>query len=423
MSDQDPQHLPPQLPGNPTPQYDTVDLIDILGVLYRYKFLIIGLTGFAAVAVVIFAIISIVLPPDRSPLPNVYEPEAIILIDDGQSGSGGLQAALAARGLSGFPGLPSVGGGSYGELAVLLLRSNTLLDRLVDEFNIVERYDIDRFQKDDARKALRDRSTVTHRPETRTLHIRYEDIDPVFATDMVNRMVELLDQRFSTIGGNREARKRDLLQDKLIEIERDIAVLESEVKDFQRQYGTINPESYAREQVTMLAELRSRLIGTEIEARTYGEFATIHDPVAARLRAEAEQLRATIHEMEHRFFGGPREGGSNQAQIAGAREDIPELSIRFARLERELRVQARIYETLTEQYEVARLSAEDESLAFQILEMADVPERKSGPSRAVLCMVVTTATFFGSIFLVFLLNMVRNLKADPETMKRLRGRV
>ena len=398
------------------PQYETVDLIDVLGVLFRYKWLIVGLTMFAAAGVVVYSIISIVLPPEQSPLPNLYEAEAIILIDDGTSGSGGLQAALAARGLSGLPGIGTVSaGGGYGELAVLLLRSNTVLDTLVREFGIVERYGIEQFQKDDARRAIRERSTVTHRPETRTLHIRYEDINPEFSAAMVNRMVELLDRRFSTIGGNREARKRDLLQDKLIEIEGDIVGLEAAIQDFQRRHGTVDPATFAREQVAMMAELRSRLIATEIEGRTYSEFARIDDPVAARLQAEAEQLRSTISDMENRFFGGTPAGG-------GISEDIPELAVRFSRLERELRIQARIYETLTEQYEVARLSAEDETLAFQVLEMADIPERKSGPSRAVLSILATTAAFFGSIVLVFLINMVRNLRRDEDAMRRLTGR-
>lgn len=106
----------------------------------------------------------------------------------------------------------------------------------------------------------------------------------------------------------------------------------------------------------------------------------------------------------------------------GLSEDLPELAVRFSRLERELRIQARIYETLTQQYEVARLSAEDQTLAFQVLEMADVPQKKSGPSRAVLSAVVTTAAFFGSVFLVFFINMVRNLRRDDDAMRRLTGR-
>ena len=46
---------------------DDIDLLNLIGVLWRYKFLVIGLTVLSAVAVVTFAIVSILLPPERSP--------------------------------------------------------------------------------------------------------------------------------------------------------------------------------------------------------------------------------------------------------------------------------------------------------------------------------------------------------------------
>jgi len=405
------------------PHQDEVDLISIIGILYRYKWIIIGITLAVAVGTVVFSIISLVLPPDISPLPNRYQAEALVLIDE-EGGGGGIADAIAQTGLSLLPGLSIPSDGGYGELAVRLLSGNTIVDTIVDEFDIVERYKIKRFVKDNAREEVREHSTVQYESETRTVSIAYEDREPQFAADVVNRMVELLDLRFSAVGINREARKRDMLQEKLVDIEKDIIELEEEIQAFQRRYGTIDPQTYAREHITILAEMRARLIAKEIEANTYAQLTRIDDPVAARMRAEREQLEQTIADMERLYFGGTASSSnSSSPETEFSEADIPELAVRFGRMERELLVQSKIYEVLRQQYEVARLSAEGEELIFQILEVADVPVLKSGPSRSVLCIVVTFAAFFLSVVLVFVLNAIRNVRSDPNAIKRFRGEV
>jgi len=396
-------------------QRDEVDLVTIFGILFRYRWLIIGVTAGVAVGTVIFLVISLLLPPDHSPLPNRYEPEALVLIHDEDTG-GGIGAALAQTGFAGLAGLQTPTGTGYGELAVRLLRGNTIVDVIVDEFDIVRRYKISRFLKDNARKEVRERSSVKFEQNTRTVSIMYEDIDPQFATNVVNRMVELLDQRFSTIGGSRESRKRDMLQEKLADIEREIVRLEEEIQAFQRRYGAIDAQSYAQEHITILAEMRARLISKQIEVETYAKFARMEDPVASRLRAERDQLQQAVDDMERRFFGG---AGDSDTTLQGG--EIPELAVQFGRLERELRVQGKIYEVLTQQYEVARLAAEGEEPIFQVLEMADVPVLKSGPSRSVIAIVATFAAFFLSVMLAFIISSVKKICTDPNVMRRFRG--
>ena len=338
----------------------------------------------------------------------------MVLIHDDAAG-GGIGAALAQTGLAGLAGLSVPSGSGYGELAVRLLQGNTIVDVIVNEFDFIRRYEIRRFIKDNARKAIHERTTVRYDQVTRTVSIKYEDYDPQLATNVVNRMVELLDQRFSTIGGSRESRKRDMLQAKLADIEREIIRLEEDIQAFQRRYGTIDPQSYAQEHITVLAEMRARLISKQIEVETYAQFARMEDPVASRLRAERDQLEQAIADMELRFYGGA--GDSDSTPKGG---EIPELAVQFSRLERELRVQGKIYEVLTQQYEVARLAAEGEEPIFQVLELADVPVLKSGPSRSVVAIVATFAAFFLSIVLAFIVNAVREVRNNADAMKRFR---
>jgi len=83
-----------------------------------------------------------------------------------------------------------------------------------------------------------------------------------------------------------------------------------------------------------------------------------------------------------------------------------ELALEFAHLKRDLFVQEKIYEVLTQQYELAKLSIEGEEPIFQILELAEVPDKKSAPRRSIICMVTVVVVFFLSIIAVFILIVV-----------------
>ncbi|OHE57412.1 MAG: hypothetical protein A2Y36_01945 [Treponema sp. GWA1_62_8] len=81
-------------------------------------------------------------------------------------------------------------------------------------------------------------------------------------------------------------------------------------------------------------------------------------------------------------------------------------------------VQEAIYQLLTQQHESVKLSLSGEDPAFQVLELAEAPDQKSGPSRGMICIVAVMAAFFLSVLLAFVLEAVKNIKADAEAMAK-----
>jgi tyrosine-protein kinase Etk/Wzc len=355
-----------------------------------------------------------VLPPEINPLPTVYTPHALLLVNDSDSGSG-LSSLISSSGLGGLASMAgiSAGGGGYGQLAVKLAVSKTVLDIITEEFGIVERYKINKSVVSNARKAIQEHLSVEYDEDTKTISISYEDYDPEFARDLVNRMVELLDSRFASIGGNRNRTQMSMLEEKLADVRAEMSRIEAEIQAFQTRHGVLDVQSLATEQVTVLAQLRSQLILKEMEIKTYSGFAQIEDPVLRRLRSERDNLLKLIKEMES--------GYSEYQGVIPVQNDLPALALEFEHLKRDLLVQGKIYELLTQQYEVTKLNAEGEGPIFQVLELAEAPDLKSGPSRGMICIVVTFAAFFMAVIGAFVINAVENIKKDPERMKKLRG--
>ena len=87
-------------------------------------------------------------------------------------------------------------------------------------------------------------------------------------------------------------------------------------------------------------------------------------------------------------------------------------------LELELQAQQTIYTQLKAQLELLKVSMASEKPVFQVLERPEVPDMKSGPSRGMLCIFVTFAAGFFSVFLAFFLNALDNIKKDPEAIKK-----
>jgi uncharacterized protein involved in exopolysaccharide biosynthesis len=67
--------------------------------------------------------------------------------------------------------------------------------------------------------------------------------------------------------------------------------------------------------------------------------------------------------------------------MSGYSGGTPAVSLESSRIQLELNAQKQIYTELKVQYELLKIKMASENPALQILELAEVPDQKSGPSR------------------------------------------
>ena len=135
-----------------------------------------------------------------------------------------------------------------------------------------------------------------------------------------------------------------------------------------------------------------------------------NDPELLALQTQRQNILELMDRIEQGY------AGTND--LLPPRDELPGLAAQYTRLQMSLEIQGRIFEALTEQYEVAKLTA-DTDPAFTILEPVEIPEEKSAPSRGQLCATITAGAFFGSIVLALLLNMIRGISDDPRKRRYL----
>jgi len=323
---------------------DEISLIDLFAVLWLRKKMIIAITSLAAIGVVIFSVISLMLPAEKSYLPNQYTPKALMLIDNKSSG-GGLSSMLGNMGgLAALAGVSVPVSSNFSDLAVYLIETNSLLDSVVDEFDLIQRYKVKKFPRATTRKILKKNLKAEFDAKSGVFNISFSDIDPIFAKSVVDYCTAYLEKRFDELGLDKNKIEKENLEINISNTFQEILKLENESRRLEQSVA----------------------------------------------------------------FGS-------------ASGRLPAITTEMNRIALELEAQKQVYTQLKVQYELLRVNMASEKPVFQILEMAEIPDQKSGPGRGMLCIIVTFAAGFFAVFLAFALNAVENIKKDPEAMAKLKG--
>lgn len=384
--------------SDPAPEA-AYDLRSLAAVVWRYRGLVFAVTAAGTGLALIYLLLSLVLPPDLNPLPDVYRPEALLLVPrtgDTIDIDPALTNALGRRGLSGL--LP--GQVNNMRLAVTLLNGKTTIDAIAEEFDLAERYKIMRNVRGNVRKRFLAKTRFESDQSERTLRISYRSTDAEFAAAVVNRMVEILGERFAALGVDRSRTSRDLIAARHREVEQQIVRYAERIEEFQQRHGVLDPNHLAREYVSRVADLNTQLVLKEVEIQTYAGVAPSNDSTLLVLQAERDNLAQLMEEMESGYV---EYGGRLPAQ-----GELPELAREFARLRLEQEVQIEIFKLLSREYELAKLQVEGHEPVFQVLEAAEAPDLRDGPSsRRRILIASFLASLAAGIAAALLLNAIR----------------
>ncbi len=389
-------------------------------IFWKYRLMIFLCTGIVTLAVAAYCVVSIILPPEESYLPNKYSAQATILVQGGGQSdiAGSILMALGVDQRSGSSSLHD-----NGDMIIEILNSRNLLDRLISELGLTERYHITSNVKGNSRKMVQSKTDIYYSRSAGSIKISYEDIDPVFAKTVVNRMVSLLDEWFSQNRGLAKQKQRQILEEKINEVKTTIASLQNRIKRLQTQYGVLDVQGLSQSQATTIASLRSQLILKEIDIMNYSSFSKIDDPRLEQLKEERQNLLDLIAQNKLKLPDS-RQGESGSSVGDVSQKNILDVAQEFSQLTIELDIQQRIYNTLSPQYEAMKLAPESEA-AFQVLELADVPDTKSGPKRAQLILMAFAGSLGACCALSIILNAIRTGKkpshAGPAAGKDLRA--
>ncbi|MBL8289950.1 MAG: lipopolysaccharide biosynthesis protein [Rubrivivax sp.] len=310
-----------------------------------------------------------------------------------QSASAG---ALAALGGLGVLAGSAMGVRSPTDQLVALLQSETIVDRMIDQFGLVALYE--KKLRIDTRQMLRERTRVSAGKKDGLIVVEVEDTDPKRAADMANRYVQELRRLTSTLAVTEAQQRRAFFQTHLEKTRDELANAQRALQASGFNAGALRAEPRAAAEE--YARVKAEATTAEVRLQALKSRLMPDTPEVQQAQSALTALRARLAQIER----------ASETPASG------DYIGRF----REFKYQETLYEMFARQYELARVDESREGALIQVVDQAAPPERKSSPKRALITALTTVVAAVLGLFFVYTGHWLRlSRAANPQAEQTL----
>jgi len=356
--------------------------------LLKKRWLIIGITGFFGIASVVISLL----------MSNWYMAETRLLIP-GQTSSGLLSGVISGRlGSSASSLLGGLVSDYQHQLAIL--NSRTVKESVVEEFNLIEVYDLSdsdapmKYAVDE----LNGNVEFVVDNEYNYLSVRAYDKDPQRAADMANFFVSELNRIGIDLSAQTAREYRRTVERRYQSFEDSLAAIRLTTRILQEETGVLDLPTQGAAFAEALADWRTQIFASQFELNNlrflYGDS---HSQTRAAQRALDQAWQSYNQALE------------GQERVMPVAQDIlPEVAHRFLELQTDALIFGTLLEFTRPVLEEARLEEERASESVQVLDRAIPPVEKARPWRAAICVISTFSGFLLSILYVLISTWWKN---------------
>jgi len=203
--------------------------------------------------------------------------------------------------------------------------------------------------------------------------------------------VEELNSLIAQLSTSSARRERIFLEDRLRAVKVDLEAAENDFGQFASSKGAIDITEQGKAMVEAAATLEGQLIAAQSELEGLKQIYSDNNVRVRSTQARIDSLRQELR----RLGGKSEEVSADGIQKASnspypTLRQLPILGVPFADKLRRLKVQEAVFETLTKQYELAKVQEAKEVPSVKELDIPTVPEHKSFPPRL---MIMSLGTF------------------------------
>jgi len=356
-------------------------------------------------------------------IPNQYTSTTQLMPPDNQSSSSSM-AMMAATLAKGAGALSSVAGDlltlkSSGAMFVGVLRSQTVQDRLVQQFDLRNVYG--KRLNVDARQKLDENTFITEDRKSGIITINVTDHDKQRAAALANSYVEQLNSLVAQLSTSSAHRERVFLEDRLSAVKKNLDEDANQLAQFSSKNNTLDIRDEGRAMLDAAAGIAGQMIAAQSQLEGLRQIYTDSNPRVRSLNAHVMELRKQLDKL-----GGakvPTGATGDQAAVDPTSDmpypsiqKLPLLGVKYADLYRQVKIQETVYELLTQQYEMAKVQEAKEIPSVKTLDPARIPERKSFPPR--LLIILSGICLAIVIAVVWVLGSIRWDRLDAQDPRK-----
>jgi len=320
---------------------------------------------------------------------NRYHAVTRLMPPDTQSTAGlGLLAAMSGKaGIGGFSGGIAndlLGVKSSGALFVGIVGSQTVQDRVIHDFDLQRIYRDSKIE--DARNDLAERTDVAEDRKSGIITIGVTDRDPKRAAAMAHAYVDELDRLVAQVSTSSARRERIFLEERLKTVKAELDLTAKNFSNFASKNTAIDIPAQGKAMVEAAASLQGRLIAAQAELSGLQQIYTNNNVRVRSAEARVKELQQKLNELGR---GDPADGSKEENALYPSIRRLPVLGVTYADLFLQTKIQATVFELLTQQYETAKVQEAKEIPSVKVLDAPVVPTKKSGPPRTILTILGT----------------------------------
>jgi tyrosine-protein kinase Etk/Wzc len=249
------------------------------------------------------------------------------------------------------------------------------------------------------------------------ISLSYEDRDRERAAQVANSFVREADRINRQTSASQAKSARVFIEERLSQTQKDLAQAEENLKAFQEENKTILLDDQMKAAIDKAADLKARMVSSEIELNVLSKTLSPSHPQIRSLRSEVNEMKRQLEILES---GNPAQDPEGKTVLDVPFARVPSLSLKLARLTREVKIQEAVFELLTQQYEQYKIQETKDTPTIQVLDRAVPPERRAKPRRALLVGLSGVLSLFVSLVFVFGLEYFRRSKEkNPESIQNL----
>jgi capsule polysaccharide export protein KpsE/RkpR len=331
-------------------------------------------------------------------IPKRYESNTRLMPPEMNS-SLAMIAASAGSALAGGAGSAAselLGLKNSADLFVGILESRTVQDDLITKFDLRKVYG-DRYWED-ARKELSKMTDISLDRKSGIIGIQVTDTNPIRAANMAKEYVAELDQVVTLLNTSSARRERVFLEERLALAKQDLETTERQFSQFASKNTAIDIQEQAKAMIGEGAVVQGQLIAAQTELQSVRQIYAEGNIRVRTLEARIAELQRQLEKIGGNKYGAPADAAKqDDQQLYPSIRQLPLLGVDYADLYRSTKVQEAIFETLTKEYELAKVEEAKETPSIKVIDPANVPERKAYPHRL---LIMLTGVFFAFLFAV-----------------------
>ena len=307
-------------------------------------------------------------------------------------------AAMMLQSLGALGGLAGAATGlkNPNDQFVAFLKSTAVADVLIERYKLMARYESE--FKVDARKKLETRSNISSGKDG-LITVEVDDKEAAFSAQLANAYVEELGNMLNRLAVTEAQQRRAFFEKQLTQTKEKLTTAEQALRASGVNSSALKSSPEAS--IKAVAELQAQIAAQEIKLASMRGYLTEAAPDFKQAQTELGALRAQFAKIE-----------KTSTAPAGADADY------IARF-RDVKYYETLFELFAKQFELAKVDEAREGNVIQVVDVAQAPERKSKPKKALIAVLSTLVTGMMLLLFVFVRQTLRGAANTPETAEKL----